>query len=180
MVGNQNPLELAPTFSPGCRQHLPPDHSSSTAGEPCFHGNNNVQQLLFKIPHTETLKLLTCADSSIDTKTVINRQKGEKKNIIFLKYISHVRCHISGVMCQVSGFMCCVSPVVCHLSGQEPTGWATDPPPANFLNMHSRLVHKDPKTQRRKTIQNADNHQNWKNLKKPEGRFSEKKKQSLK
>ena len=46
-------------------------------------------------------------------------------------------------MCHVSLVTCHLSPVTYHLS-LMPT--ATDPHPANSLNMHSRLVCEDPKT----------------------------------
>ena len=52
--------------------------------------------------------------------------------------MSCVTCHVSCVTCQVSS-------VTCHLS-LTPTATATDPPPVNSATMHSRLVHKDPKT----------------------------------
>ena len=37
---------------------------------------------------------------------------------------------------------CYVSPVTCHMS-PTPRATATDPPPANFPTLHSRLVHQD-------------------------------------
>ena len=62
---------------------------------------------LKNIPHRDTLSLLTCADSSMDTKADRNVQKGRKKGKI---------CELSGVMYQLSYVGCCLSPVTCHLS----------------------------------------------------------------
>ena len=59
--------------------------------------------------------------------------------------MSHVTCQVTRVMCHVSYITFHVSCVACHLS-ITPTASATDPPPANSPNMHSRLVPKDPKT----------------------------------
>ena len=52
-------------------------------------------------------------------------------------------------MCHVSCVTCCVSPVTCHMS-LMPTATFTDPPPANFPNIHIRLVSKDPKKSKSK------------------------------
>ena len=49
--------------------------------------------------------------------------------------------------CHVSRVMCCVLHITCHLSLTS-TATATDPPPANLPIMHSRLVRKDPRTQK--------------------------------
>ena len=48
-------------------------------------------------------------------------------------------------MCHISGATCHKSCVTCHLSL---TPIATNPQPANSPTMHSRLVQKDPKTQK--------------------------------
>ena len=63
----------------------------------------------------ETLNLLTCADSSIDTKTDRNGQKS--------RFFLNVIFHVSPVMCHMSR-------VTCHLS-LTPTATAADHPPAN-------------------------------------------------
>ena len=62
-------------------------------------------------------------------------------------------------MCQVSHVTCPVLRVTCHLS-LTPIAKATDPPPAKSPIMHSRLVGKDPKTQKmakRKKISKLQN-----------------------
>ena len=69
----------------------------------------------------QTLNLSTCVESSIDTKTDRNRQKGKKKK---LERIPCVRYHVSHVTCHA----------------------AIDPPPANSPIMNSRLVRKALKT----------------------------------
>ena len=61
----------------------------------------------------ESLNLSMCADSSNDK--------------------------ISGVRCQVSRIRCHVSHVTCHML-ITPTATATDPPPANFSTMQSRML----------------------------------------
>ena len=62
--------------------------------------------------------------------------------------MSHVTCNMCSVMSHASCVTTChVSRVLCHLS-QTPTATATDPPTANSPIMHSRLVLKDPKTQK--------------------------------
>ena len=65
-------------------------------------------------------------------------------------YMSHVMCHVSHVTCHVSCVMCRMLRVTCHLS-LTPTAiaTATDPTPAISPLMHSRLVFKDPKTQKK-------------------------------
>ena len=73
----------------------------------------NKQSLL-----QETLNLLTCADSSTDTKTERNGQKGY-----------------------------CMSCVTFLLS-LTPTATSTDPHPGNSPIKHSRLACKDPKSQK--------------------------------
>ena len=97
----------------------------------------------------ETLNLLTCADSSTDTKyffqkrtetnrngqkrteTDRNRHKlTEKEKNTKIKYI------VSCVTCHMSLVRCCMTTVT-----------ATDSPPANSPTMHSRLVPKDLKSQ---------------------------------
>ena len=55
-----------------------------------------------------------------------------------IKKMSGVRYHMAGITCHVSDVMCRVSPVKCHLSNVTAT--ATDPPPAIFPTMHSRMV----------------------------------------
>ena len=65
----------------------------------------------------ETLDMLACAVNSTDT--------------IKKSHVSHVTCHMS--------------PVTCHLSLTQ-TATATNPAPANYPPMHSRVVRKDPKT----------------------------------
>ena len=83
---------------------------------------------------------------------------------------SHVRVialiHVSCVTCHVSRVACHVSPVTCQLS-LTLTARAADPPSANSHIMHSRLVRKDPKIQ--KKIQTQKNHCNNKNLKMSRG-----------
>ena len=86
-----------------------------------------------------TLYLSMCADNSTDTKT---DRKRNKKMSCFTCLVSHVMCHVFCVTCHVSHVTCRVSPVTCHLS-LTPTAAATDPPPAKFPIMHSRLVSKD-------------------------------------
>ena len=71
-------------------------------------------------------------------------------------HVSGVTCHTSHVMCHVSCVTCRVSPVTCHLSLLL-TATATDPPPANSSIMHSRLVHKDPKTQNKSKCNKNNN-----------------------
>ena len=66
----------------------------------------------------ETLNLLTCADSSTDTKTERNGQKGY-----------------------------CMLCVIFLLS-LTPTATSTDPHPGNSPIKHSRLACKDPKSQK--------------------------------
>ena len=61
----------------------------------------------------ETLNILMCADSSTDTTTDKNWQKGEKQN---------EKNHVSRVTCQVSGVRCQVSHVRCQVSGQVKKG----------------------------------------------------------
>ena len=74
----------------------------------------------------------------------------------FLRPVSHVMHQLSHVMCNLSCFTCPVSKgprafhlptVTCHLSLMA-TATAKDPPPANSPIMNSRLVCKDPKTQK--------------------------------
>ena len=62
--------------------------------------------------------------------------------------MSHVICHVSRVRCHLSHVTPPLSPVTSHLS-LPPTATATDPPPDNSTTMHSRLVCKDPKTQKK-------------------------------
>ena len=73
------------------------------------------------------------ADSGTNTKTNRNGQKRGKNDM--------KKFHVSHVTCLVSCVICCVSRVTCHLS-LTPTATATDPPPASYPIMHSRLFHK--------------------------------------
>ena len=80
---------------------------------------------------------------------------------------SHVMCRMSHVTCNMCSVMshascvktCHVSRVLCHLS-QTPTATATDPPTANSPIMHSRLVLKDPKTQKNAKLKKNLNNKN--------------------
>ena len=65
----------------------------------------------------ETLNLLMFADSSTDTKTDKNQQRGKKKKIKQLCHVSCGMCHVSGVRCQMSGVRYQVSGVTCHMLG---------------------------------------------------------------
>ena len=67
------------------------------------------------------LNLLTCADSSANTK------------------LTKTQCHMLGVTRQVSFVTCYVSPVTCHVS-LTPTATDTDPLSVNSSSMHSRMV----------------------------------------
>ena len=66
----------------------------------------------------ETLNLLTCSDSSTDTKTDRNKQKvrGKRKRPNVMCHVSHVTCHISCVMCNMSCVKCLMFHVASHLS----------------------------------------------------------------
>ena len=90
---------------------------------------------------TETLDFTMFADSSTDTKADRNRWKGgrkrKKERIIF---------QVSGVRCQVSHFT--------RPRSLTPTAKATDLPPTNSPDMHSRLVCKNPKIQNNIKTQN--------------------------
>ena len=55
----------------------------------------------------DILNILTCVDSSTNTKRDRFRKKGKRKN---------VTCHESFVMCPMSGVRCQVSHVMCHMS----------------------------------------------------------------
>ena len=72
------------------------------------------------------------------------------KFVACLLYL-HVMCHISCVKCCVSYVMYHLSPVTCHLSLTTKTK-AIDPPPANSPTMHSRLVCKEKKERKNKTL----------------------------
>ena len=61
---------------------------------------------------------------------------------------SGVTSHLSCVMFHVPCVTSCVSLATCHLS-LTLTATAPDPPPAKSPIMHSRLVHKDPRTQKK-------------------------------
>ena len=54
----------------------------------------------------QTLNLSTCADSSIDSKTVLNALKRPNKNhmspVHVMCHISHVTCHLSCITCHMS------------------------------------------------------------------------------
>ena len=76
----------------------------------------------------KTINLLTCSDSSTNTKMDRNRPKKEEKR---------------NVKSQVSGVTCHVSRVTCHLS-LTPIATASDQPSAFSPIMHSRLVCTDP------------------------------------
>ena len=67
----------------------------------------------------ETLNLLTCGDSSSDTKINRKGQEGGNKK----KKVSRVTCHLS----------------------LKRTATPTDPHPVASSTLHSRLVFKDPK-----------------------------------
>ena len=84
-----------------------------------------------KIRHMEDIKLF-------DVAPIPKWTEAERKG-------QHVTCQVSQVRCHVSLVVFRMSPVSCHLS-LTPRAIDTDPPPAKSLNMHSRLVHKDPKT----------------------------------
>ena len=59
----------------------------------------------------ETLKHLTCSDSSKDAKRTETDRKGTKKK----KKKSCVRCHVSCVKCHKSNVMCHMSCIMCHM-----------------------------------------------------------------
>ena len=71
-------------------------------------------------------------------------------------------CHMSRATCHASHVMCCMLPVACHMLHVTKTT-ATDPPPTNFPEIHSRLVGK---TQRPKQKFKTNNQRNNKNKKK--------------
>ena len=97
--------------------------------------NNNK-----KIPHT-CLQIV----APILKQTETNRKKEDVFLFCFCK--SCVNCHMSGAT-----FVCCVSRVTYCLS-LTPTATATNPPPDNSPDMHSRLVCKD----KPQTVENTQN-----------------------
>ena len=80
--------------------------------------------------------------SSTYIKKDRNRKKGRKK-----EKMSCGTCQVSCVTCQGSHVMCCMSPVNGHLS-LTPIATQQTVSLANSPIRHSRLVRKDPKTQK--------------------------------
>ena len=109
---------------------------------PLLYFHKNVSEEKFRTP--KIMNLLTCEDSSSNTKprgTDKTKLEEEEK---FIKYKFHIICDGSGVTCYISCVMCNMSHVTCNLSHVK-NATATKHPPANSPIMHSRLVCKDPK-----------------------------------
>ena len=64
-------------------------------------------------------------------------------------HISQFEIHMSSVTIQVSPV---INATTAPATDHRPTATATDPPPANSTTINSRLVHKYPKTGRRKNL----------------------------
>ena len=62
----------------------------------------------------------------------------------FMCQVPYVIRHMSCVTCHLSQVKCHLLCVTCHMSLMQ-TATAMDPPPANSLTMHSRMVGKDPR-----------------------------------
>ena len=90
-----------------------------------------------------TLNLLTCAESSINTKTDINRRKVEKKE----NHTSSSMCHVSHVVCHLSPITRQLSPANSHSHRPSPCQLP------HQCTMHSRYTNwQRPKNQKIKTL----------------------------
>ena len=91
-----------------------------------------LQGKLFKLPHLPPL-WARCKNGT-------NIKRHRLPSLIYLCWSSwFVKGFKKSIRCPRSRVVCCVLPVTCCMS-LMPTATATDPPPANSSNMHSRML----------------------------------------